>query len=231
MYFFDPLYLLMMAPAILIAAWSSFKVRSTFAKYARVRVASGITGADAARMLLERNRIYDVTVVPSQGFLTDLYDPIRKVIRLSPDVYGGSSISAVGVACHEAGHAVQHAVGFFPVHLRNTMVPVVKISSNLSWVLIIAGMWMHYLGLAQLGVLLFSAIVVFQIVTLPVEFDASRRALVLMTEYGIVTREEHVGARRVLTAAAMTYVAAVITAVMQLLYFAMRTGLLGGRRD
>lgn len=236
--YMNPLWLLMTFACIAIAGAASLLVRITFARYARRPAGSGITGAQAAQIMLERNGIHDVSIQMGQGFLSDLYNPLRKVIVLSPDVYRSSSLSAIGVACHEAGHAVQHHVGFFPVHLRNTMVPVVNIANNLSWLVIIIGLGIYSmqaapfgLHMAQIGVLLFSMIVVFQIVTLPVEFDASRRALALMTKYGIVTQEEKAGARAVLTAAALTYVAAVITALLQLLYWMYVTGMIGGRRS
>ena len=229
--FFDPIYLIIMLVAGGIAGLASLNVRSTFGKYSKVGAQSRITGAEAARIILERKGIHDVKVVQGQGFLSDLYDPIRRVIKLSPAVYQSSSLSSIGVASHEAGHAVQHAAGYFPLHLRNTMVPVVQFSSNFAWILILAGAFTQLLGLAHLGVLLFAVVVVYQIVTLPVEFDASSRALALMTDYGIVSQQEKPYARKVLQAAALTYVAAVVTAVMQLLYFAWRTGLIGGRRD
>ncbi|MFN7971565.1 MAG: zinc metallopeptidase [Acidobacteriota bacterium] len=228
---FDPLYWMLMIPAMLAAMGATVLVKGTFAHYARRHARSGVTGAQAARTVLARSGIRDVEIVPGTGFLSDLYDPLHKVIRLSPDVYASSSLSAIGVACHEAGHAVQHARGFFPLHLRNTMVPVVQFSTSLSWIMIFGGMILRSMQLAQLGVLLFGFLVFYQIITLPVELDASRRALALMTENELVTREEKSGARWVLSAAALTYVAAAFTAVMQLLYFMMRTGMLGGRRD
>lgn len=230
---FDPLYMLVMAIGMVLAGVTSWYVKSTFARYSKQDVASGITGAQAARMILERNGIHDVEVVQSQGFLTDLYHPVKKVIQLSPDVYQRATVAAIGVAAHEAGHAVQHATGFVFVHLRNTLVPIAQISTNFAWILIMIGLAIQAMGVAQIGVLLFATVVAYQVVTLPVELDASRRALACVTQYGILTREEHGAAYKVLRAAAFTYLAAAITAALQLLYFMLRTGMLGGgnRRD
>ena len=228
---FDPVYFVFLAPAFVLSLWASVKVKSTFAKFAKVRSMRGITGAQAAAEIMRANGVHDVDIQPARGFLSDHYDPTKKVLRLSKDVYGGSSLSAIGVAAHEAGHALQHAERYSPLMLRNAIVPVTSIGSNLSMPLIFIGFFMGSLSLLKLGIVFFSLVVFFQLVTLPVEFNASRRALAAVTEIGIVSREEAVGSQKVLSAAAMTYVAAAITAVLQLLYFLMRSGLLGGSDD
>ena len=228
---FDPVYFVFLAPAFILSLWASVKVKSTFARFAKVRSMRGITGAQAAAEIMRANGVNDVDIQPARGFLSDHYDPTKKVLRLSKDVYGGSSLSAIGVAAHEAGHALQHAERYSPLMLRNAIVPVTSIGSNLSMPLIFIGFFMGSLALLKLGIVFFSLVVFFQLVTLPVEFNASRRALAAVTEIGIVSREEAVGSQKVLSAAAMTYVAAAITAVLQLVYFLLRSGLLGGSDD
>ena len=226
--FIDPLYLLMMIPGLLLSLWASFKTKSAFKKYSKVATLRGLTGAQAAQALLDSAGIRDVRVVPTRGFLSDHYNPLNKTLALSESVYGSRSVSAVGVACHEAGHAIQHAQRYAPLALRSAIVPVAGLGSKLSWILIIGGALLSIQGLILLGVLAFTAVVLFQLVTLPVEFDASRRAKRLATEHGIVLAEERQGMDRVLNAAALTYVAAAVAAVMNLLYFVLRFGLLGG---
>ena len=225
---FDPLYLLLMAPAFLFSLFASFWVKSSFRKYSKIVTASGITGAQAADRILRSKGISDVEIGPTTGFLSDFYDPSSKTLRLSPDVYKGRSVSSIGVAAHEAGHALQHADGYAPLKLRTAIVPMANIGSNFAWILLIAGMFLGMVGLIKIGVILFSAVVAFQVVTLPVEINASRRALAAISSSGILMAEEVAGARRVLTAAAMTYVAAAATAILTLLYFLVRSGLLGG---
>jgi hypothetical protein len=225
---FDPLYLLLMAPAFLFSLFASFWVKSSFRKYSKIETASGITGAQAADRILRSKGISDVEIGPTTGFLSDFYDPSSKTLRLSPDVYQGRSVSSIGVAAHEAGHALQHADGYAPLKLRTAIVPMANIGSNFAWILLIAGMFLGMVGLIKIGVILFSAVVAFQVVTLPVEINASRRALAAISSSGILMAEEVAGARRVLTAAAMTYVAAAATAILTLLYFLIRSGLLGG---
>lgn len=228
---FDPMYLLFVGPAFLLSLWASFKTKSTFKKYSRIRTARGMTGAQAAQMLLDRAGIGDVEVVATRGFLSDHYNPVSKKLALSEPVYSQPSISAVGVACHEAGHAIQHAQDYKPMYVRSALVPTANIGSQLGiWVAII-GFMMGSTGMILAGCILFSAVVLFQLVTLPVEFDASARAKKLAFDYGIVTDQERQGVSKVLNAAALTYVAAAITSILTLLYFLMRAGLLGGSRN
>ncbi|OHD64326.1 MAG: peptidase [Spirochaetes bacterium RBG_13_51_14] len=232
MYFgIDPLYWMMMIPVVILSLIASIKVKSTFSKYSRVTAASGMTGAEVAMQILRRNGLSNVNVAETGGFLSDHYDPRTKVVRLSPNVFRSKSIAAIGVAAHETGHAVQHAKAYSPLVLRNAMVPVANIGSGLSWIIIIAGFIFGYLGLVKIGIVLFSAVVFFQLVTLPVEFNASSRAKVMLASYGLVSDAELKGVNKVLSAAAMTYVAAAASSVMTLLYFLIRAGLLGGRDD
>jgi Zn-dependent membrane protease YugP len=229
---FDPLYLLLVSPAILLSLFATFKVKSTFAHFSRVRTRRGLSGAETARAILLANGIRDVKVEEVHGFLSDHYDPTHKVLRLSPDVYRGDSLSSVGVAAHEVGHALQHADGYGPLRLRSALVPVTSIGSNLAFPLILMGFFFQAMGLAYAGVILFGAIVLFQLVTLPVEFNASTRAIAQLSNLGIFSsREEEEGSRKVLSAAALTYVAAAVAAILNLVYWLMRLGILGGRRE
>ncbi len=232
MMFFDPMYLIFMIPGMLLAGWASMRVKSAFNKYSKVRSFSNMTGAQVARIILDRNGLSDVRVEQVSGFLSDHYDPSSRTLRLSPQVFTSPSIAAQGIAAHEAGHALQHKSGYAPLRLRTALVPVASIGSKLSWILITIGMFMAYsgmgMGMAKAGVLLFTAAVLFSIVTLPVEFNASSRAKKVLSEYGIIAPAEASGVAAVLDAAALTYVAAAITAMLQLLYFVMRLGLLGG---
>lgn len=228
---FDPMYLLFVGPAMLLAFLASARVKSTFSKYSRVRSGSGLTGAQAAHRMLQSQGISDVAIERVQGFLSDHYDPMKKTLRLSPDVYNSPSLSAIGVACHEAGHALQHARNYAPLSLRTALVPVTQIGSGLSYFVFIGGMLLHAPALVNLGCILFSAVVLFSIVTLPVEWDASARAKKLMTSAGIVTASEQAHAGSVLNAAFLTYVASAVTALMTLLYYLFRAGLLGGGDD
>lgn len=227
----DPLYWMMMAPVLLLSIWASIRVKSTFSKYSRVATASGLTGAEVAMQILKRNGLTNVSVAETSGFLSDHYDPTKRVVRLSPNVYRSNSIAAIGVAAHETGHAVQHAKSYSPLVLRNTMVPIASIGSSMSWIVIIAGFILGVMGLVKVGVVLFSAVVLFQLVTLPVEFNASSRAKEMLASYGLVSRTELAGVSRVLSAAAMTYVAAAASSIMTLLYFLLRAGILGGSDD
>ena len=229
--FFDPLYLLVMVPGMLLSLWASMRVKSTFNRYSQVGSRSGLTGADAARELLRRQNINGVTVEPVEGFLSDHYDPGSRTLRLSPDVYHGRSLSALGVAAHEAGHAIQHAHGYGPLAFRSMVVRPAMIGSNLGMIVMGLGLATHVSGMVWLGVLLFSAFVVFTLITLPVEFNASSRAVAALVDTGIITPSESLDTKKVLDAAALTYVAAAISAVMQLLYFLWRAGLLGGSRQ
>jgi Zn-dependent membrane protease YugP len=226
---FDPMYLLLMAPAFIFSLFTSFWVKSAFRKYSKVETASGLTGAQAAARVLRSGNVNNVQIEATRGFLSDHYDPSKKVLRLSPDVYQGRSVASIGVAAHEAGHAIQDAAGYAPMKLRTAIVPLASIGSNLSWILLIGGMIIQWAGLIQIGAILFTAVVAFQIVTLPVEINASRRALAAISSSGILVAEEYAGAKKVLTAAAMTYVAAAASAILTLLYFLIRAGLLGGR--
>ena len=226
---FDPMYLLFVGPAILLSMWASWKTRSAFNKYSKVRAMAGLSGAQAAQRLLDRAGIGDVEVVPTRGYLSDHYNPLTKKLALSEAVYSQPSIAAVGVACHEAGHAIQHATGYKPLWLRSTLVPTANIGSKLGIWVMIAGLFFAAQGLILLGAILFTAVLAFQLVTLPVEYDASARAKRLAVEYGVIVEQERVGMNRVLDAAALTYVAAAISTFMTLLYFLMRGGLLGGR--
>lgn len=232
---FDPLYLLVMGAGMVLSLGANWLVKSRFAKYSQLGTRSQMTGAEVARAILRDNDIHDVTVEPVPGQLSDHYDPRNKMLRLSEPVYGGSSMAAFGVAAHEVGHAIQHARGYAPLRFRSAWVPVASTGGNISIFVIIAAFFMGgmetALGgtLAIAGVGLFATTTLFTLVTLPVEFDASRRALVAL-DGRYVTEEEHDGARKVLNAAAMTYVAAFATSLMTLLYWASRLGLLG-RRD
>ena len=230
-YGLDPLYFIMMIPMMILSAITSFRVKSSFKKYSKKLSISGLTGAAVAKEILTRNGLGHVAVVETKGFLSDHYDPAKKVIKLSPEVYRSSSLSSIGVAAHETGHAIQHAKAYGPLTLRNMMVPIASIGSNLSWIIIIAGFIFGALGLVKVGIVLFSTVVVFQLITLPVEFNASSRAKSILTSYNIVSKEEMVGVNKVLSAAAMTYVAAAISSVVTLLYFLIRAGLLGGGDD
>ncbi len=238
---FDPLYWMIVLPALLLAGWAQMKVKSSFARYSKVRNHSGATGARAAFEILRNAGIVDVQIELVRGWLSDHYDPRKKVLRLSPDVYNGETIAAVGVAAHEAGHAIQHARKYAPLSLRSALVPTASIGSTLAFPLIILGWGLATftsispalaLGITKVGFWLFAAVVVFQIINLPVEFNASSRAKKLLTETGIIrTQEEARGVSSVLNAAAMTYVAATIAALANLLYYAIRLGLLGGGDD
>jgi Zn-dependent membrane protease YugP len=229
--YFDPMYLLFIAPALLLSFWASAMTRRNFKKYSRVPAASGLTGAQAAQRLLDGAGIGDVSVNATRGMLTDHYNPVNKSLNLSEGVYGSRSIAAIGVACHEAGHAIQHARAYTPMWLRSALVPTAKLGSSLGYIVMLFGLMLSSTNMVLVGAVLFSAVLLFQIVTLPVEFDASARAKALVVEEGIVTMQERQGVSKVLNAAAMTYVAAAVSTLMTLLYFLLRAGLLGGSRD
>ena len=228
--FFDPVYLLFTLPGILLGLWASAKTKLTFDRYSRVESLNRVTGASAALRLLANAGIRDVRVEETQGFLSDHYDPTGKVLRLSPGVYRSDSIAAIGVACHEAGHAIQHAQGYAALGLRSSLVPVVNLASPGAYIFFVIGLFLHSPYLLWLGIACFGMAVLFSLVTLPVEYDASRRARQLMVSAGIVTQSEAKGAGEVLSAAFLTYVASAVTALLTLLYFLFRSGLLG-RRD
>ena len=229
--FFDPLYLAFMIPGLLLSLWASFKTQSAFKRYSKVRTARGVTGAQAAAMLLERAGIRDVEVKPTGGTLTDHYNPLTKTLALSEGVYAQPSIAAVGVACHEAGHALQHAAGYAPLKLRSLLVKPASFGSQLGFYVMFGGLAFQSAGMFQIGAILFSAFVLFTLITLPVEFDASNRAKRLAVEQGILAPQEREGMDRVLNAAALTYVAAAASSILTLLYFLMRAGVLGSQRD
>jgi uncharacterized protein len=236
MFYFDPTYLLFILPAFALSLWASWRTRSAFKKYSRVRTLSGLTGAQAAKKLLDAAGIHDVEIVATRGTLSDHYNPVTKKLALSEPVYGTASVAAVGVACHEAGHAIQHATKYAPLWLRSALVPTANIGSSLGYIVMMIGLFLVYaesqLGpmIVGVGAILFSAVLLFQVITLPVEFDASARAKRLAFEHGIVVAQERDGMAKVLNAAALTYVAAVVSTLMTLLYFLLRSGLLGGRR-
>jgi hypothetical protein len=228
MFYFDPIYLLIVGPPMLLSMWAAFKVKSTFHRYNQIPAASRASGAEVARELLLRNGL-DLPVEEFAGQLSDHYDPRVRKLRLSSDVYRGRSIGAIGVAAHEAGHAIQHATGYQPLLLRNAIAPIAQFGST-AWIwVVMAGILLGSLGLLQIGIVLFVGVVAFQIVTLPVELNASARAKAMVYETGFVTDSERGGVSKVLTAAAMTYVAAVLTSIATLFYYLMRAGLLGGR--
>ena len=214
-YGFDPTMIILI-PAILFTIYAQFKVTSTTSRYLKVRSQRGFTGEQVARQILDANGLYNVNIEMVRGHLSDHYEPRRKVVRLSQDIYYGNSITSVSVAAHECGHAIQHAKGYVPLNLRSSLVPVVNFASNISWLLIALGFVMRGPFL-EIGILLFSASVLFQIITLPVEFNASNRAIVQLSNMGVLEGKEVSQGRRVLTAAALTYVAAALTSVLQLL--------------
>ncbi|HCW53209.1 MAG TPA: peptidase [Clostridium sp.] len=214
--YFDPTVILLL-PAIIISFWAQTKINSTYNKYSRVRTTNGYTGMQVARMILDGAGLFDVRIEMVNTRLGDHYDPSSRVLRLSPEVYNNSTIAAAGIAAHEVGHAIQHKESYKPLVMRNSIVPVVNISSNISWVLFFIGLLLGFKGLTALGILLFSAVVIFQIITLPVEFNASNRALAILESRGILYGNEIKDARKVLGAAAMTYVAATLMAVSQLI--------------
>lgn len=226
---FDPTMILVLIGAVL-SMWASAKVQGTFSKYSSVRSRTGMTGADAARRLLNSQGIYDVSIEGVAGNLTDHYDPRSKTLRLSESVYQSSSVSAIGVAAHECGHAIQDHVGYVPLRMRAAFVPVVNFGSHLSWPLILIGVIIGGIGspIVNIGIWMFVLVVLFQLITLPVELNASRRAVVLLDENGILQGEEVSQTRKVLGAAALTYVAAAASSILQLLRLVI---LFGGRRD
>lgn len=225
-YYMDPTYVLVIIGAV-ICMLASANVSRTFNKYSRYHNKRGLTGAQTAEMILRSAGITDVRIEHISGQLTDHYDPRAKVVRLSDSVYGASSIAAVGVAAHECGHVIQHHVGYVPIQIRSAIVPVVNIGSKLSWPVIIVGLLIGHTHLIYLGIILFALTLLFQIVTLPVEFNASGRALRILNDSGMLYEDEVRGARRVLSAAAMTYITATVSTLLQLL----RLVLLFGRRD
>lgn len=223
---FDPTYIILI-PAILFAAFAQSKINSTFNTYLKVRNSNGYTGLQVARTILDNHGLQNISIELINGNLTDHYDPRKRILRLSNAVYNGNSLASVGVAAHECGHAVQHQEEYGPLTIRNTIAPVASIGSRLSWILVIAGFIFGWLQLIDLGILFFSVAVIFQLITLPVEYNASGRAITMLTEYNLVLADEIGPVKKVLSAAALTYLAATIVAVMQL----VRLLLIRGRRD
>jgi Zn-dependent membrane protease YugP len=229
--FLDPTYLCFMAPAFILMMLAQLYVTSSYSKWSRVAARSGLTGAQAAQRLISSGGLYNVSIQPIQGNLTDHYDPRSKVLNLSPGVYQGNSVAALAIAAHELGHAKQDQEGYMPLKLRAALVPAVNIGSYLGWILIFLGLILNIMNIAWLGVLVFSAGLVFAVATLPVELNASARARVMLSNSGLIYGdEEQRGVSSVLNAAAMTYVAALATAVLQVLYYVTLVGGMGGRR-
>ena len=226
----DMTYIYLVLPAVLFALWAQFNVQSTFSKYSKVRSRSGMTGYDSARRILDANRLHNVGIARVAGHLTDHYNPKDNTIYLSDSVYGETTAAAIGVAAHEAGHAVQHAVGYTPMKLRSAIIPVTQIGSNLAMPLFLLGIVLSYPTLAMIGVIAFGASTLFQLVTLPVEFNASSRAMDALRGYNL-DNDDLKSARRVLTAAALTYVAALAVSLVNLLRLFLIASRMRGRRD
>lgn len=228
--YFDPTIILVLI-GVVLSLWAQGRVTSTFNRYSRVRSRNGMTGAEVAKMLLHSQGIYDVQVRQVAGELTDHFDPRTKTVNLSQSVYGSTTVAALGVAAHECGHAMQHNEGYAPLRFRSALVPAANFGSKISWPLILAGLFFGGIGspLCQIGILMFTLAVLFQLVTLPVEFNASSRAVKLLESQGILMGEEVSGTKRVLSAAALTYVAAAATSILQLLRLIILYG--GRRRD
>ncbi len=216
-YGFDIYYLVLVVPALIIAMYAQFKVKSTFSKYSSVLNRKGLTGAQVARKILDANGLTNVIVQPTNGNLTDNYNPTNKTVNLSESVYNSTSVAALGVAAHETGHAIQHATKYLPLNIRSAIFPVVRISSSAALPLALLGFITGFQLLINIGIILFAAVVLFQIVTLPVEFNASGRALEILDQYGMLSEDESKSAKKVLRAAAMTYLASALTAVANLL--------------
>jgi hypothetical protein len=226
--FFDPLYLVFALPGLLLGLWARSRVNGAFKKYKQVRTAQNVTGAQVARTLLDAQGLQNVQIEEVQGFLSDHYDPRTKILRLSPEVYRTPSVAAAGIAAHEMGHALQDAGGYFPLQIRSAIVPAAQFGSTLAPWIFIAGLLLNLTTLAWVGLILFGAAVVFTLITLPVEFDASRRAKKLLTSNGVIIGNEVQGVNKVLDAAALTYVAAAVSAIGTFLYYLLL--LTGGRR-
>lgn len=227
--FFDSYYWLLVVPAMIFALIAQARVNSTFQRYSQQMTRSGITGAEAAALVLRQNGIYDVQIQHIQGNLTDHYDPRENVIRLSDSVYYANTVAAIGVAAHEAGHAVQYAQGYSAIRLRTAILPVTQIGSQLAWPLLLIGLFFNFESLFVAGILFFALATLFQVITLPVEYNASNRAIHAIAESGCLNNTELPGARKVLDAAALTYVAALAVSVAQLLRLLLLFG--GNRRD
>lgn len=229
--YFDPMYFVFALPALLFVMWAQWQVRSTYGKYSQIANASHVTGAQVAQSLLEAAGLYNVRIERTPGELTDHFDPSKQVIRLSDSNYNSYSVAALGVVAHEVGHAIQYATGYTPIRVRSALVPVAGLGSNLGYILFILGFAVSSFNLAVIGIVLFSAAAVFALVTLPVEFNASSRAMGLLVDHGLVTQQDAGMARKVLNAAAMTYVAGFAQAVSILLYMIFRAQGLNNRRS
>lgn len=234
--FFDPLYFVFMIPGVIFMLWAQSKVKGNYSKFAKVRNSAGVTGAQAARRVLDSQGLQDVQIEPIRGELSDHYDPRTRVLRLSEGVYGVPSISAIGIAAHEAGHAIQHAKAYNPLRVRTAMVPAVNIGSNLGFGVLFLGLFLQQPNLAWIGVGLFALATVFALMTLPVEFDATRRAKAALVQVGLVDAgvaggEESKGVARVLDAAAWTYIAGFAASLLTLLYYVMTVMGMSNRRD
>ena len=230
MWFFDPIYFLFLLPGILLAMWAQWRVSSAYREASQMLASSGYSGAETAAVMLRTAGIENVDIETVPGQLTDHYSPNEKVLRLSPDVFEGRSLAALGIAAHEAGHAIQDRKRYTPLVIRNLMVPLASFGSSAAWIIIIAGFVLQWAGLVYIGIAAFGLTVLFQLVNLPVEFDASHRARVQLVEGGLITADEEKEVGRVLNAAALTYVAATLTAILTLLYFLFRAGLFGRSR-
>ena len=228
MFWIDWPYLVLVVPMLIISMWAQLKVKTTYNKYSKVYARMGLTAEMAVRKILDSNGLFNVGITRTPGELTDHYDPRSNTIALSDSVYGSTSVAAIGVAAHEAGHAIQHAVGYAPIKLRTALVPITNFGSRLSMPLFIIGLILSSQPLAYAGIVLFSLTVIFQLVTLPTEFDASRRAVKALGGYGYLNDDELKGTKKVLTAAAMTYLAALFVALASLLRLLVIVG--GGRR-
>ncbi len=227
LYGIDSTYIILVIPALIISMYAQFKVSGTFSKYNKVRNARGLTASQVCRMILDRNGLHHIAIEHVAGNLTDHYDPKAKVVRLSDATYNSTSVASIGVAAHETGHAIQHSTAYAPLNIRNSIYPVVNISSNLAMPLVILGFVLSFPSLVNFGIILFMAVVAFQLITLPVEFNASTRAKRILLENGILDEEEIKPVKKVLSAAALTYVAAAIVAVANL----ARLIILSRRRD
>lgn len=226
MYFYD-ISMIILIPGILLGIYAQSKVSSTYKRFSKISSHSGLTGAQFARKMLDENGLYNVSIVQISGQLSDHYDPRAQQVRLSGDIYNGTSIASLGIAAHEVGHAIQHSVEYFPLNIRNAVIPITNFSSTLYFPIILLGLFINSFSLVEIGIILFAFIVFFQLITLPVEFNASNRAVTTLQEDGVLNSEEIVGAKKVLSAAALTYVAAMVTALLQLLQLVF----VFGRRD
>lgn len=228
MFYFDPIYFVFIAPGLLLAMWASWRVQSNFSYYSKVPAQSGASGAEAARFILDRAGLHDVKVVAVEGQLSDHYNPADRTLALSQGVYDGRSVAAIGIAAHETGHALQHAHNYWPLWVRSALVPTANIGSTLGYLVMAIGLFLSPF-VVILGAIIFSTVLAFQLITLPVEFDATARAKRIALSSGLVGPSEREGMDKVLNAAALTYVAACISTLMVMLYYLFRSGVIGGR--